>query len=303
MSGRRQCVLHVGTMKTGTTAIQSWLNENRDWLQENGWTYPGWPMRHADKIGAVVEALPDDQNLVISDEGLWHFAGTRHSHTETIRDQLSEFDVTVVLYLRRPDHFLEAWFCQGLKFGTGQHQVQAFLSNRSTTVDRMKSHLKIFSSLWGDAQLRVLPYEESQLTNGDVVADFLAHTGLPAPPARPHSSEAVDPLNATPHVDLLLLAGLLRKAFGVPEEQIQEMFVSGAPWNDPAGRRRILLPEEVERIHHDWRPFYRRVQRRYRTGSSRNFIEDWGNGENSPPVAALRSMYDHFMSGVEPPSQ
>lgn len=298
MSTRRRCVLHIGTMKTGTTAIQSWLNENQDWLRENGWTYPGWPMRDADKIGMVVDGLPDGQNLVISDEGLWHFAGSARSHTETIRDHLSDFDVTVVLYLRRPDHFLEAWCCQGLRFGNGQHDIPAFLGHPSTTVDRMSRHLKIFSSLWGDDQLHVAPYEASQMTNGDVVADFLARTELPLPAALPHAPNAAGPLNATPHVDLLLLAGLLRKAFNVPEEQIQEMLLSGASWIDPVGRRRLFLTEEIERIHDEWLPFYRKIQRRFGTGAAPNFIIDWGDVDSAPPVAALRSVYDHFMSGL-----
>ena len=34
-------VLHVGTMKTGTTYIQSILSQNKDFLAENGWLYPG----------------------------------------------------------------------------------------------------------------------------------------------------------------------------------------------------------------------------------------------------------------------
>src|SRR5437016_5255870 len=41
-----RCFLHIGTEKTGTTTIQSFLAQNRDRLREQGVMYPSAPGNH-----------------------------------------------------------------------------------------------------------------------------------------------------------------------------------------------------------------------------------------------------------------
>ena len=45
MSSKKTCYLHIGAPKTGSTALQSFLFENRQRLADHGWVYPEVSLR------------------------------------------------------------------------------------------------------------------------------------------------------------------------------------------------------------------------------------------------------------------
>ena len=121
--------LHIGTAKTGTTAIQRFLPLNRGILNANGYEYPDMPF-HFPRIGhgrnahflslyelysdkekwadrwdrgfeVVQEAMKYDK-VVMSDEILWAMH-TRDGYLERMVKGFEKIgaDLKIVVYLRR----------------------------------------------------------------------------------------------------------------------------------------------------------------------------------------------------------
>lgn len=292
MSAKPRCILHVGTMKTGTSTIQQWLSDNRKPLAEVGWTYAGWPCRGSERIQRIVSGLEPDQNLIISDEGLWHFSQSK-SKTDEIAQILSQFDVTVVLYIRRPDHFLESWFKQGLKFGNGAVDIPTFLASPQVQPEGFERRLRRFQRLFGKGNILVAPYERAQMRNSSIVEDFISRTGLPVTEA--FRSSAKDS-NVSPSAEVMLIAGLARLGLSCDQKVIDGLLQSPPVANLAKMRTSLFTPAEAAKIRDAYRPLYRRIQKQFGTGAGPDFILNWGDREIPLPVSPFREIYEQIGS-------
>lgn len=153
----KRCVLHIGTVKTGTTTIQSFLTINRNSLIDRGFIYPSATGKNGgsqwgfvacaddkpwetdmgralnilsvsdqekyrdelrDKLLQEFDAAPSASELIISSE---HFH-SRLTNTDMIA-ALKEFldpwveKFEVILYLRRQDHLAVSHFSTMIKNG------------------------------------------------------------------------------------------------------------------------------------------------------------------------------------------
>lgn len=294
---RPKCVLHVGTMKTATSSIQSWLQTNSNSLKAEGWIYPGWPFRSSEQFQKLL-LRADNRNLIISDEGLWHFGGTARSNTAEIAKFLENHDVKVVVYFRRPDEFLESWFKQGLKVGTGTHSCVHFLRNKSV-LNSILPRLDFFIEIFGQDSIIVAPYETAQFYEGNIISDFIEKTGLPRL-AEISSCAGKDDIraNESPGADMMLTAGILRKVFNMDQPYIDTFLKTQQNENTANRKISVLTPaERVEIIKH-FRPQFVEIQSRFGTGSCPDFFTDWGEEAYAQDVSPLREIYDKYMAQV-----
>jgi hypothetical protein len=135
---RGAVLAHVGVHKTGTTAIQSILAQQRSVLAAHGVVYPGREDNHhkaamaltATKWGRVekdgrpvaprhwtdltYEVSQTDKRVVVSSE---FFGDTRDPHGERFRDDLGKERVHVVIGVRPLPHVLASVWQQTLKLG------------------------------------------------------------------------------------------------------------------------------------------------------------------------------------------
>jgi hypothetical protein len=113
-------VLHAGTPCTGSTTIQRVLASNRQRLRAFGITYPFNSQDHeflvrslrqdpdfADRLPDILrkQAASDCHTIVLSAPSL-----ARLSDPSWIKPLASTFDLQVVVYLRRQDSWLNAWY-------------------------------------------------------------------------------------------------------------------------------------------------------------------------------------------------
>ena len=301
----RKAILHIGTMKTGTTSVQTALKINPRWLAQQGYSYLDWPLRTSELLEKRIRAVPSERNIIISDEGLWHFAFSGRSDTAAIAKCLADFKVTVLVYLRRPDEFLEAWFSQGLKSGTGGSRVADFLSSGFVqTGSAFKTRLDAFAALFGKEAIQVCPYEKKQMPQGDIVLDFLQKTGL-APVGSDYKSltaagfEAVATRsNVSPDPDALLLISIMRRFAPTDQVAIAEItasLVNAAKRAEQSSHKRLLQRDEVDLIIAQTRPELHKIQQDYGGGGGPDFFLDWPTPETPHEVCALRSIYDQIM--------
>lgn len=231
-------------MKTGTSTLQATLSRNEESLAAANHRYLGWPMRTAANIGRKLDAFDATTNIIISDEGLWHFCGTKRSDTKAIAALLADREVTVVVYLRRPDEYVESWFSQGLKKGSGTPSILAFLSSggvNSAPYDSGEAggpasfdlthfrdqidlsilkKLAYFTEAFPSADIVVRPYEADQLAGGDIVSDFVEAAGLRGLIPDVELARATNE-NISPSAEMVLFTSLLRQVAAVPEDVLQ----------------------------------------------------------------------------------
>ena len=138
---RKRLILHIGMHKTGSSSVQRYFSRNRIVLRRMGVCYPrsfgsdGAPQpKHnaifttisheadygtphpilgsstaaIDAICSEIEAAPGDLG-VISAEGL---SGERPVFAEKMASLAERFDVTVVIFVRRQDHWVESFYKQ-----------------------------------------------------------------------------------------------------------------------------------------------------------------------------------------------
>lgn len=136
-------------MKTGTSAVQRFLYENRKYLEEQGFLYPklelGLTERFVFRNGHFVvylagrKKLLDQQvdqeevvrkafeqigelaekyeNIILSDELIWHYAVKRPDFWPELAESFRKLNcrLKVILYLRRQDAFMESLYSHAVK--------------------------------------------------------------------------------------------------------------------------------------------------------------------------------------------
>lgn len=186
-------LLHVGTSKAGSTAIQDGLAGNRAALAAHGVAYypalPGpnhtelaaafgtRPSRVAAALGVssgddrarlqralrrgLARSLRPGQTWLASSEHLASML-TRADDLDALRAFLAEFfdDVRVVVVLRRGDYWLPSAYVEYVKAGGTEPLDAAFVHRRRRTLDQ-QALLERWAQAFGTRAVRAVPYLES----------------------------------------------------------------------------------------------------------------------------------------------
>ena len=210
-------VLHIGTEKTGSTAIQAYLRENQRALREaHGTLIPAAlggaaathlaaacqrretpdalrSARGLDTLEAVLaysntlagqlreelaSAQPDQ--LLLSCENFTSRLQTREE-VEALRDFLQPFaaSVKVVVYLRDQVDMITSSYTTKVRNGfTGQFRFPPQGAERSDA--HYDALLELWSVVFGAANMDVRLYDKNRLEDADIVTDFCQATGIPA---------------------------------------------------------------------------------------------------------------------------
>ena len=192
----KQLLVHIGTHKTGTTAIQNALRANKKLLAQNGCAYIDEAyelsrrLKEPELAGAEFEAVKKKFNCLVSEASndrvifsSEQFAGTiLKNYTDSsfiaqrLKDIFPEHSISVIVYFRRQDHFIESAYTQFIQMG----QPWSFDRFRDF-VDFSKFDWNIvvdnYRRYFQSVDIRI--YDRSQLIGGDVVVDFFSWLGLP----------------------------------------------------------------------------------------------------------------------------
>lgn len=200
--------LHIGSHKTGTTAVQQGMHQNRILLQALGITYVGTGnIAHIHSaIGAVTPAsfLPDGYMVLDPDELAARLAAAQ---TETVVASSENFSfffdktaiatlaealrplfnqIHIVCYLRRQDRHAVSHHQEGAKpyrraEGALWGHAPTALPEYSTAHDLYLDYnrrLGMWADVFGDAAMTIRIYDRNLLKKRDIFADFLDILGL-----------------------------------------------------------------------------------------------------------------------------
>jgi hypothetical protein len=205
----RTCFLHVGTHKTGTTALQIVLTDHHEELQQRGYSYPitgrlrPAPGHHniakelfnapsfSRENGTVDELISEirssTHDVILSSE-LFQTVAFRPARANEFISELhsSGLTVVVIVYLRNQIDYIRSFYLELLKHGLRQpfdEFVQALLKDDVWSWGELSVTLyysKLLEALerLSDVQLVVRSYD--QVKDAALIPDFFSILGLDA---------------------------------------------------------------------------------------------------------------------------
>ena len=212
---KRHVIVHIGTMKTGTTSIQQVFAKRRNDILAQGAFYPKTPGAQAHELltyaaaagqrgpkagdtfwkgvdpqvrlrqfraefEAELRSIPDHVSRVILSDERFSFYLRSREHISALKAFLDPyFDTfTVIAYLRRQDSFLASRYAEQLRVGTVGEP-----DHRHKDPDRLQDYdyrwlLANWAAVFGDTAMKPRIYERVTKGGFDSVKDFLVACNL-----------------------------------------------------------------------------------------------------------------------------
>lgn len=238
-------ILHIGTPKTGTTSIQNFCGLNRERLDELGIHYPIMPYRyprvnvnrnghflvgavkidsegHRDKekekeifsqeLKNLAKLFKEHNTIVLSEESIWMIAATRKKglwKTLKKHSEKHDYQIKVIVYLRRQDQFLLSRYNQKLKTDVVA-SVRRFDRYMKTMNGRYKPTLFYRERLDDIAKfipkenIIVRRFDRKYFYNGSLTDDFLHILGI-------EIDETFAPLEEKANVGISVQSGEIKR--------------------------------------------------------------------------------------------
>ncbi|MBO5371956.1 MAG: hypothetical protein J6A75_04450 [Lachnospiraceae bacterium] len=213
----KKLYVHVGTPKTGTSAIQQFCATNKEAFEKRGYCYPIMPYRYPHKAivrnGHFLTGQIKDENgnrcieeerriflegmetvkelfityncVILSDETLWR--STTHWRPELWKElnKMGEevgFEVVIIVYLRRQDEYLTSLWSQDVKAGYFKSSVKSWedwyeIMAKDKLID-YKAKVDEFINAVGKENVVVRRYDRNGFFGGSIYSDFLQAVGL-----------------------------------------------------------------------------------------------------------------------------
>lgn len=191
--------LHIGTPKTGTSYMQSFLRENNEQIKKQGYIYPEFPIVYEgigrNRNGHFLVDTEDTNltnyhqctellhklageypNIILSEEALWNNGEWLAKFVEDMKQV--DIQVKILVYLRRQDLYMQSQWAQNIK----EHMTKSFLEFLETANANLDylAHLDELSEMVGAKNVLVRVYEKQQFEGESktLCSDYLKTVGI-----------------------------------------------------------------------------------------------------------------------------
>lgn len=315
-----RAILHIGTAKTGTSALQRYLAENRSALRKRGFMFStvagkanqrrlscyatdDGNVRDLDGFEGIYsaadlrafreafcrdlagEATADpDATFIFSNEHC-HSKLTRDSEVERLRDLFARLfsDIRVVVYIRRQDELVVSRYSTALRSGLTHEDIIRPEDHSASFCDNWEA-LSRWTGAFGEDHLLVGIYSRAALRNGSIVSDFCALTGVPE---LPHTMEATKPSLSGPYQEFLRQMNLRMRGATGDERRAERRELGRAFSTIGAGPGRLPSRAEAERLVQSHGASNERVRARYFPERPTLFDEDFSAYPEEAPGPSL----------------
>lgn len=190
----RDLYLHIGTHKTGTTSLQRFFSQNREILKKQGIVYPdtridpyahhalGWSfnieteivpnailnkLKSFEKEWSIIYQAAGDKVLVSSETLL----SLSQEQMFQVREITRDFNVKIVIYLRRQDEMAASVLNELIKRGRWTKTCSGEIPYQ---LDYFKI-ITVWKDVFGIKNIIVRPFEDLQFYKKSIFADFSYH--------------------------------------------------------------------------------------------------------------------------------
>ncbi len=208
--------LHIGTPKTGTTALQRFFYDNRNVLEEKNYCFPIFPFSYDDAPDVrnahfLIKYIYDEEgnvdkeafdkrfieacdlikdsfsrvdNVILTDEVLWNFLFRRSSNFfKKLREQFDEkeYDIKVIVYLRPQYAYIDSLYRQWVRMGRTIQSWDDFISDIPDRITvNYQEGVKYLEDSVGKENVIVRRYLKQYYSgeSGTIFEDFLNTIGL-----------------------------------------------------------------------------------------------------------------------------
>lgn len=197
----KRLIIHIGAPKTGSTALQKFLFDSRLELEKEGLLYPDVSLRgfgHHDLAFLVGGGYPDwatsqDKSLeeltsdlskktsrhngtiILSSEDFYLFPAPEKLKEVLVAANIyTESDTKIIMYLRRQDEAHESWYNQRIKAQGYTGTIEDSIEDSKELWD-YKKNVGLWADTFGAENLVLRTYQDGNLINNDIIADFF-HT-------------------------------------------------------------------------------------------------------------------------------
>ena len=189
MADAKKYILHIGTNKTGTTAIQDYLFNNKENLKKEGVIYPSTGIQnfaHHNLARVMIGkppsevGLPTDwfQTLKKECEGFETvIISSEVFHTIDDPKRLTKFfpsgKTEIIIYLREHLAYLTSWYQQAVQLRNITSKFSEFVELTYTQLNFMEIIDK-WTKVFGKKNVKVRLFERSAFEGGNVVNDIVS---------------------------------------------------------------------------------------------------------------------------------
>lgn len=201
--------IHLGTPKTGTTAIQEFMYRNHNVMEERGISYPLFHYgKYTNRNGLFlsdychaiarkkdpIEQIPNANEMleeirasvekypttIVSNEGFWHTGQAFWKAFKRVMEQLGIDDYEFIVYLRRQDQFIASAWKQWIVVKNTEMPFAQFVREAGMryTWDYAQCFKTIMSAFDTPPTFIVKVYDKKQFVDQDLIHDFLDIFGV-----------------------------------------------------------------------------------------------------------------------------
>ncbi len=287
--GKKTIFLHIGMNETGTTSLQNTLYANRQILLENNLLYSETGLTNPEtchykfstwfgfrdinagimpksdlsqelaELNAEIERS-ECSNIIISSECF-----VLPGNFEALESFLSQYQVRIIVYLRRHDDWWVSLYSQALKmvsnppWPAGLTGYLDFNQQNCPRIGDYRALLDKWAEVFGGENLIVRPFEQEQ-NQPNLITDFLTAIGFSNLPAKIRHPEKLANLslsyNAT---ELLEIASKIK----VTEKQCDKIKQFACAMKSSPSNQHWLSPEQRMRLIDKYQADYRYIAETY----------------------------------------
>lgn len=263
----KKIILHIGTPKSGTTALQNFLNNNRDVLEVYDFCYPldeesknteitmgngrvlyeyileNNKQKALDYINNIL-AIHHESNIILSSEGLYFYPEFIHQIIP---------HANIVIYFREQSEKIVSSYGQRIKGDTSFHKSINKHVNSILDGYEDKDHGNYFLDMWvklyGKENITVRPYEFEQFKDGSIFSDFLFSINLKSHKDFIFPKKKINPSYSRNALEYKLLLNRLIKSDNRKMNQlIRELLQQFSETYPDKHKFQILTPQQKQDI-------------------------------------------------------
>lgn len=258
-----QVWLHIGTPKTGSTAIQLFGRDRAEYLagervrfvtlgRRASFNKLAKAMRQQDEAAVeswaqtgeagIREAAEQADHVVVSSEML-STNGVDLGRLRDLMPSLDQMPVNIVVYVRRQDRYLESFYKQRVKTGRFTGSLSEYIASRRDAYGDYDRLIDRCTEAFPEARVYLRRFEKARMVQGSVVADLLALMGVDALPSGVGKRQRA---NVAPSVEMLELLRLLRRSGPYDLEKLRPVLQAHMP--QAVGTSRLMTPAEARAV-------------------------------------------------------